>query len=447
MTSKLIAFCIVCGLFVPTLSSNTTFNRFIITMWCPPPVTADMRYFQQLIDEGYNLTNISVSGTDPRNLNVQQSIEHFKLLDSLNRLEKNKHRPIYSRFYSDEFIDSLVLTNPVRKLRLKNTVNSLKNLPWFQTYQGKDEPSYAEFGYLAAISDKIRELDPTRSIYVNLHPSYATQKQVMGFGSNEGFVTDEDYRKYVEAAVDTFNLNLISYNNYIFHRPPNDSILYPEYFRNISIIREVALKKNIPFLNIIQSSNLPGIGWRLPTPYELRWQAYTTLAFGGKGICWFLYWGDDSFQGAYIHGVRQPIADELKHLNHEIKSIGQEMMPLTSTGVYFSGRNTLPGVRSIKDQKRIGIEGDNVLLATFQENGLENAFMIVNLDHHVNAPVKSVTIRLEENNTMLTRWKMERNSHTATTTGYWENKLQLTGNNRFQIALKPGEGVLFKLAK
>ena len=40
----------------------------------------------------------------------------------------------------------------------------------------------------------------------------------------------------------------------------------------------------------------------------MRWLVYTTLAYGGKGISYFLYWGPKAYGGLYQDGVRTPLA-------------------------------------------------------------------------------------------------------------------------------------------
>jgi len=441
---KILLAIIVCFLLY-SIDCKSALREFMITLWCPPPVTEDMRYYQNLIDEGYNLSNISVTGTDPRNLNLSRTLGYFDLLDSLNRLDKNKGREIYTRFYSDAFICESVLSNQAASNELIKLVNQLKNKPWFDSYHIIDEPTYSQFGHLSAISKIIRQIDPNRPHYVNLHPSYATYKQIFGYGSNEGFISTCDYRRYVEAAIDTFNLELISYNNYIFHRSPADSVLYPEYFRNIGIIRDIALKRAIPFINIVQSSKLPGNGWVLPTMAQLKWQAYTTLAYGAKGICWFLYWGDESFQGAYINGRRQPIADQLKLLNHEIRLLGNEMKALTSTNIFYAGSQMLPETHPVPDDHFVQIYQGETILAMFSNQGIENTFMVLNLNHDEHSGRKHIPIKIKNRQGELKQFTIEENPENKMLTSRWEPIMLLKGDDDIIIGIDPGEGILLKI--
>ena len=56
----------------------------------------------------------------------------------------------------------------------------------------------------------------------------------------------------------------------------------PDYFENLSLIREFGLRHGTPPWNIILAA--PHLGYRDPTTGELRWQVYTSLAYGMKGI-------------------------------------------------------------------------------------------------------------------------------------------------------------------
>lgn len=62
----------------------------------------------------------------------------------------------------------------------------------------------------------------------------------------------------------------------------------PEYFENLEIIRRQALRVGVPFWNVILAT--PHFSYRDPSPADMRWQAYTTLAYGGKGLAYFTYW-------------------------------------------------------------------------------------------------------------------------------------------------------------
>ena len=83
---------------------------------------------------------------------------------------------------------------------------------------------------------------------------------------------------------------------------------------------------------------------RSPNESELRWQAYTTLAYGSKCLGWFTYlteipsvrlrWYEDAVIGR--DGNRTEHYAMLKRINHEILNLGPILLKLKSTGVFHT---------------------------------------------------------------------------------------------------------------
>ena len=77
-----------------------------------------------------------------------------------------------------------------------------------------------------------------------------------------------------------------------------------------------------------------------PTEAQLRWQIYTSIAYGAKGVLYFCYWTPRgrvfSKGGAIItaEGRKTRHYEQAKRINHGIKNLGPTLMQLTSTGVY-----------------------------------------------------------------------------------------------------------------
>ena len=130
--------------------------------------------------------------------------------------------------------------------------------------------------------------------YTNLYPMY-------DFMARKHDI-DTDYRAYLQEYLDTYNPKLISYDHY-----PFDHYLHPEhlgldragvhqvYFRNLSVVREMALENGIPFWSYVQA----GANWNddvkndletvndTPTKSQMLWNINTALAYGAKGIQYF----------------------------------------------------------------------------------------------------------------------------------------------------------------
>jgi hypothetical protein len=141
-------------------------------------------------------------------------------------------------------------------------------------YYVKDEPHAEEFPGLTAVARALAEEAPHQLAYMNLFPNYASQEQLGA----------ETYEDYVEGYVRTVRPKIISYDHYaLMEGEP----LRRSYFANLETVRRIAAREGIPFWNIVLSN--AHFTYREPDPAGFRFQTFTTLAYGGRGISWFTY--------------------------------------------------------------------------------------------------------------------------------------------------------------
>jgi hypothetical protein len=77
---------------------------------------------------------------------------------------------------------------------------------------------------------------------------------------------------------------------------------------------------------------------RVPGPDELRYLVYTTLAYGGSGISYYVYSAPGHSGGiALADGTPTPLYRALTSLNREFVAIAKELQPLRSLAVYHAG--------------------------------------------------------------------------------------------------------------
>lgn len=120
------------------------------------------------------------------------------------------------------------------------------------------------------------------------------------------------YKEYLETYADTYHPKMISWDYYVFDQKAirGTPKSFKEYFRNLSIVREVAQEHNIAFWGFVQA----GSNWndsnfemeiglnpdKTPTQGELYWNVNTYLAYGAKGIEYFPLF--QPFYFAYTEG-------------------------------------------------------------------------------------------------------------------------------------------------
>jgi len=156
------------------------------------------------------------------------------------------------------------------------------------------------------------------------------------------------------------NLTAFSYEDYVYRWASKDPDFmmydhYPfgvsggistDYYSNMEIIRRQSLAASIDFWTYIQSVGITG-ALKAPTEGEMRYQVYTSLAYGAKGINYFTY-ETPSGQGEAFHdgillpdGTKNASYTYAQTINAEVLKLGPKLLSLTSRAVYHTG--TLPG--------------------------------------------------------------------------------------------------------
>jgi len=399
---------------------------FIITFWCPPPATDEA--LAAVAAEGFNLTWTPEEGLDVAARHGLRAM-------------------LTSNLLVPETLD-----DPALRAKLEALILRVKKHPALEAYHITDEPGAGAFPGLGRLVAFLRERDPGHFAYINLFPTYANEEQLgvsadsaerarVGYPQNFAGVGTDDktvlrYREHLKKFVEIVQPDLISYDHYHFLKKSDGSPKDGEqYFLNLALIRLAAQEANKPFLNIIQANTIEK-SWRLPDADELRWLVFTTLAYGGRGLSYFTYWGPASYNGLYQEGKPTPLVREVASLNQEIAQFGPALMKLESVGAY----QTVPlpiGAEAIPANSPVQvIGGGEFVLGLFGKSAKPSAFMIVNRNYRQEAEaVVSVSIpgrSLKELNRR---------------TGKWTAFQAFDKNRAVKIKLAPGDGRLFSVGK
>lgn len=406
-------------------------KEFIITMWCPPPATDENLAI--LARDQYTLTGAGIEG--------DRKGPAENILANLDTIHKHG---LKGMVFSPLFVPA-TLENPELKAQLDALIDSVKNHPALDSYHIIDEPSALTFPDWAKIVNYLKQRDPDHLTYINLFPTYASQQQLgvsltekptgpLGYPDNFAGIgadnkTVQFYNEHLNEYIDILKPELISYDHYHFLAGGNDGA---QYFLNIALIRAAALKAGVPFLNIVQACTIEK-SWRLVNEEEMRWLAFTTMAYGAKGLSWFLYWGPESYGGMYQEGKRMPLADFGARINKDITALGPELMKLESTEVYQS--DPLPlGAVAFADNSPVKVSGGEFVVGLFKGLDAKNVFMIMNRDYKNKATAK---ITLNSGKGKL--WIFSR------TKNKWGKLQAVTNGTVTSINLAPGDGQLYKI--
>jgi hypothetical protein len=227
-------------------------------------------------------------------------------------------------------------------------VETLPDGPAVWGYSVTDEPNARQFPALRDTVEALRRARPGKLAYINLFPDYATPEQL---GSS-------NYDAHISDFIRTVGPDVLSMDHYPQFRRDRDG--RDAYCRNLEVLRRQSLAAGIPFWNFFNS--MPYGPHTDPTEAQLRWQVFTSLAHGAKGVMYFCYWtprGDEFPKGGAIltaDGRRTRHYEEAKRINAVLKHLGPTLMQSTSVSVKrikpgAAGGESLQGsfVKSISD--------------------------------------------------------------------------------------------------
>jgi len=326
-------------------------DRFVIGMWVPPATNEqlDARY-REIADANFTLV-VGQSGTN--------AAAHLKRC---------------KRFGLQTLLPA---SGPVEKL---------PDGPACWGYLLVDEPSASSFADLARQAEEIRTKHPGRFGYVNLLPNYAPP----------GMLGTAGYDEHVARFVREVKPEVLSMDHYPLMRPGSDT--REAYCANLECFRRHSLAAGIPFWNYFYS--MPFNDRLDPTEAQIRWQIYTSVAYGAKGVLYFCYWtpgkgaagaGEFPKGGALLtaEGLKTRHYEEARRINTELKNLGPTLMTLTSTGVYrvTTETNTTALAGSpIRKLERVG--GDptgEFIIGAFSRADGRRAVLIVNHNYSYTA--------------------------------------------------------------
>jgi len=327
-------------------------DRFAIGLWVDPPLdaNADARY-RELAEANFTLVIGGFGGTGIEKVSQQMALcEKYDL-----RLIAPSHAI---------------------------APEDLPDGPAIWGYALRDEPSAADFPELRTKADAIRAVRPGKLTYINLFPNYASEKQL-------GTST---YDEHVRLFVETLQPSVLSMDHYPIFRPSGDG--RDAYCETLVTMRQYALANNIPFWNFF---NIMPYGPHTdPTEGQVRWQIFTSLAYGAKGVLYFCYYtpagGEFPKGGAIIarDGRRTRHYGQAQRINAQLKHLGPVLMRLTSTDVRRLAPGDDPaGVLAntpIRNITRDAVDPPNdYLVGVFSHEDGRRAVMLMNYRHALTA--------------------------------------------------------------
>lgn len=266
-------------------------DRFAIGLWVAPPADEkiDQRW-RELSEAHFNLT---ICGYDP------------KVIEA-------------SRTYDIKAIFWAAHEKPMNTERMPTG-------PETWGYIIEDEPSVSKFAAVRERLEQVHQLFPGKLCYINLYPGYAKKDKQLQATSYDEYVAK--FMKVVQPEV----LSMDHYPRFIPGKDGRD-----EYCEDLAVMRKYSLQADVPFWNFFNTFAFGG--HTDPTEAQIRWQVYSSLVYGAKGVLYFCYYtprGKTFPRPAIIdrNDRKTRHYEEAQRINWELVNLGTTVMKLTSRQV------------------------------------------------------------------------------------------------------------------
>lgn len=192
-----------------------------------------------------------------------------------------------------------------------------------------DEPSALDFPFYGKVMDFTERNFPNQFAYLNLYPNYASvavntgEQTVNQLGTATYAEHIAEYCKYV-------GTDYICYDYYMYSASVTGA------YENLRIVADAARDSGRSMWIVLQVNSLYPEKWI--SENQLRFQAYTAMAFGAEMItwaCWTAGWWHN--QVLDDKGEKTEQYAKMKLVNHELKALGETYMKYRRTATHFVG--------------------------------------------------------------------------------------------------------------
>ncbi len=261
----------------------------------------------------------------------------------------------------------------------------------FGGFHLRDEPTSDMFPFISRCLDKLEQLEgqlgyTDLNVYLNLFAYFSPEW--LSNGTDSSMTWPKYIRGLSDAGADYLSFDLYP----IAGDAPN---VTPTWFNYLAMINEVALEVNKPWMGYAQvGGDTPAYGMdiRVANESEMRWDVNTMLAFGAKGINYYLLVSPPYFANAAktelnthslinVYGEKTVYWHYAKAINTQIKAMDHILMNSTHEGVIIEGKSPCEyqGDSRIYTYRGLKTVSGTALIGCFDYQG-ETALLVVNND-------------------------------------------------------------------
>ena len=278
----------------------------------------------------------------------------------------------------------VIISFPQIKDSTESAVALIKDHPALYAYHLKDEPDTSDFGWLADLSEKIKELDPSHLCYINLLPNWA-------WGV-------EEYSDKIESFAKRLEVPFYSFDNYPVIEEEGQIKVRHDWYRNLEEFSDMARSHGKPFWGFALakahsiSDPWPDTVYPEPTLGHLRMQVFSNLLYGAQAIQYF------NFTGIVdpLTCEKLPAYDLISQVNSEIKAYSPVFAGCTIKGVWHTGDSIPASTHRLESMphkkiKSLEITGNGGVIALIENRG--NTYLAIQNRDCINPAILEISFK------------------------------------------------------
>lgn len=224
------------------------------------------------------------------------------------------------------------------KVYIKSFVETISRA-FPQTCKGillTDEPNIQASGKMEEAVRCIRECIPDMDIFVSMLPAYGIIEDFDASSTKETYkdivvsyeMKEPHYKKYVQRYGKM--IGEFSFDHYPFVGGIEGTV-YPLFYRNLEVAAQLGKEHGFPISITLQAFRMdegyqPETGkgkevFRVPSYEEMRYQVYSSLAFGVKRIGYFTFWQHYNEGSREVFPTAMVVYDEAEECGYRKTSI------------------------------------------------------------------------------------------------------------------------------
>ncbi len=252
----------------------------------------------------------------------------------------------------------MAATNPIEKYH--KVAAEFTDHPAIWALDVGDEPSALDFPHYGKVIDYVNRAFPNQFAYLNLYPNYASVSQNNAEETVNQLGTPT-YEEHIQRYCQCVPSDYLCYDFYLY------SINVTCHYENLRVVANACRDTGRSMWIVLQVNSSNPDYWI--SENNLRFQAYTSMAFGAENIIWGCYtagwWNNQVLDG---EGNKTQQYDKLQKVNREIHTIAGEYMKYRRVSTHFVGYEGHRHMDAVK-QDAIAALSTGVFFDLKAENG------------------------------------------------------------------------------